>query len=93
MWAGVKSRARLARDAACARARRQADDGPSVRALAPAEVLADLDVAMVVGLMGAPAPAVPGWCTPAAADALRRSQARSAAPPGVANGARRCTCA
>jgi len=76
LWAGFELRVRLARDVACPRMRRQVDDGPSVHALAPAEVLADLDVAMVVGLMGAPAPAVPGWCTPAAADALRRSQAR-----------------
>ena len=41
-----------------------------------AEVLADLDVAAAVGLMGAPAAEVPGWCTPSTADALRRSQAR-----------------
>ena len=41
-----------------------------------AEVLADLDVAAAVGLMGAPAAEVPGWCTPNTADALRRSQAR-----------------
>ena len=40
-----------------------------------AEVLADLDVAAAVGLMGAPAAEVPGWCTPSTADALRRSQA------------------
>lgn len=41
-----------------------------------AEVLADLDVAAAVGLMGAPAAEVPVWCTPSTADALRRSQAR-----------------
>ena len=50
-----------------------------------AEVLADLDVAAAVGLMGAsaamgvkgaPVAAVPGWCTPSTAEALRRSQAR-----------------
>ncbi|KAK9840789.1 hypothetical protein WJX81_004819 [Elliptochloris bilobata] len=42
--------------------------------LGQAQVLADLDVAAAVGLMGAPVADVPSWCTSTTAEALRRSQ-------------------